>query len=119
MKKNLWAIAAVFLVMFGFPWAAVTFARHDAGMAIMFVLLFGVNAMFSLYVGIFAGLAVKQRWYFPIVNSAAFLLGVWTVFDWGNPDFQGYAIAYLVLSMLTMLITIVVVRNIRKELNNT
>ena len=118
MKKNLWAVAAIFVVMFGFPWAAVTFAPGDAGMAIMFVLLFGVNAMESLYVGIFSGMVVKSRWYLPLVNSAAFLLGTWVVFDWGNPDFQGYAIAYLALSVLTMLITIVVVRNIRKELNN-
>ena len=119
MKKNLWAILAIVLVMFGLPFAAVTFAPGDAGMAICFVLFFGVNAMCSLYVGIFAGLAVKQRWFLPLVNSAAFLLGVWTVFDWGNPDFYGFAVAYLVLSFLTMLISIVVVRNIRKELNNT
>lgn len=118
MKKNLGAMAVIFVAMFGFPWAAVTFAPGDAAMAICFVLFFGVNAMESLYVGIFSGMAVKERWYLPLVNSAAFLLGVWTVFEWGNPDFQGYAIAYLVLSVLTMLITIVVVRNIRKELNN-
>lgn len=118
MKKNLGAMTAIFVVMFGFPWAAVTFAPGDAAMAICFILFFGVNAMESLYVGIFSGMAVKERWYLPLVNSAAFLLGVWTVFEWGNPDFQGYAIAYLVLSVLTMLITIVVVRNIRKELNN-
>lgn len=118
MRKNLGAIIAIFVVMFGFPWAAVTFVPGDAGMAIMFVLLFGVNSMESLYVGIFSGMAVKQRWFLPLVNSVAFLLGVWTVFDWGNPDFQGYAVAYFALSVLTMLITIVVVRNIRKELNN-
>lgn len=118
MKKTLWAIFAILIVMFGFPWAAVTFAPGDAAMAVCFVLFFGVNAMESLYVGIFSGLAVKSRWFLPLVNSAAFLLGAWTVFDWGNPDFQGYAVAYLALSVLTMLITIVVVRNIKKELNN-
>lgn len=118
MKKNLWAVMAIFMVMIGCPWAAVTFAPGDAGMAICFVLFFGVNSMCSLYVGIFSGMDIKRRWYLPLVNSAAFLLGTWTVFDWGNPDFYGYAVAYLVLSVLTMLITIVVVRNIRKELNN-
>ena len=118
MKKNIAAVLIIILVMFAFPWATVTFAPGDAGMAIMFILFFGVNAMESLYVGIFAGMGVKQRWYLPPVNSALFLLGVWTVFDWGNPDFYGYAIAYLALSVLTMLITVVVARNIRKELNN-
>lgn len=118
MKKNIAALILIAIVMFLLPGATVLFAPHDAGMAICFVLFFGVNAMFSLYVGIFAGLAVRHRWFLPFVNSAAFLLGVWTVFDWGNPDFYGFAIAYLALAVLTMLITIVVVRNIKKELNN-
>jgi len=119
MKKNLAAILAILIVMVCLPWGAVLFASHDAGMAICFVLFFGVNAMFSLYVGIFSGLAVKQRWYLPLVNSAVFLLGVWTAFDWGNRDFYGYAIAYLGIAFVAMLTSIIVVRNIRKELNNT
>ena len=118
MKKNIWAILVILLVMFGLPGATVAFASHDAGMAIMFILFFGVNSMESLYVGIYSGMAVRQRWYLPFLNAALFLLGVWTVFDWGNPDFYGYAIAYLAIAVLTMLITIVVVRNVRKELNN-
>lgn len=118
MKKNLFAVLTIFIVMVLFPWATVLFAPHDAGMAICFVLFFGVNAMFSLFVGIFAGLAVKQRWFFPLVNSVVFLLGVWTVFDWGNPDFYGYAIAYLAVAFVAMLTTVIVVRNVRKELNN-
>lgn len=118
MKKNIAAIIAILIVMVGFPWATVTFAAHDAGMAICFILFFGANAMFSLYVGIFAGLQVKHRWFLPFVNAAVFLLGVWTVFDWGNPDFYGYAAAYLAVALVAMLATIVVVRNVRKELNN-
>ena len=119
MKKNLLAISILLVVMLGLPWAAVSFAPGDAGMAICFVLFFGVNSLCSLYVGIFSGLAVKQRFWMPVANSAVFLLGGWMVFDWGNPDFYGFAIAYLALSLLTMLITIVVVRNIKKELNQT
>lgn len=118
MKKNIAAVIAVLLVMIGLPWAAVTFAPGDDGMAICFVLFFGVNSMCSLYVGIFAGLQVKQRWFLPLVNAGAFLLGAWMVFDWGNPDFYGYAIAYIAIAFVAMLTTIVVVRNVRKELNN-
>ena len=116
MKKNLWALAAIIAVMFGLPWATVTFASHDAGMAICFVLFFGVNCMESLFVGIFSGLAVRRRWYLPLVNGAAFLLGVWTVFDWGNPDFYGFATAYLAIGLVAMAVTIVVARNVRKQL---
>ena len=117
MKKNMVAVIAIFALMFGLPWAAVTFAPGDAGMAIMFILLFGFNCAESMFVGIFSGLAVKQRWFLPFVNAAAFLLGVWTVFDWGNPDFYGYAVAYTVIALVSLLATIIVVRNIRKNLN--
>lgn len=117
MKKNLWAFAAIAAVMFLLPGATVLFASHDAGMAICFILFFGLNSLFSLYIGIFSGLNIKQRWYLPLVNALAFLLGVWTVFDWGNPDFYGFMTAYLVIAFLTMFITVIVVRNIRKELN--
>ena len=117
MKKNIAALIVIALVMFSFPWAAVTFAPGDAGMAIMFALLFGLNSAESMFVGIYSGLAVKQRFYLPFVNAAAFLLGVWTVFDWGNPDFYGYMAAYLAISLVAMLATIVVVRNIRREMN--
>ena len=116
MKKNIYAVLAILTVMFGLPWAAVTHAPGDAGMAIMFVLLFGLNSMESMFVGIYTGLNVKQRFYLPAVNSAAFLLGVWTVFDWGNPDFYGYAIAYLAIALVSLLATIIVVRNIRKNM---
>lgn len=116
MKKNIYAVLAIVIVMFGFPGATAAFADHDAGMAIMFVLLFGLNSMESMFVGIYAGLNVKQRFYLPAVNSAAFLLGVWAIFDWGNPDFYGYAIAYLAIALVSLLTTIIVVRNIRKNM---
>jgi len=116
MKKNIAVLTLIFAVMLGCPWAAVTFASGDAGMAICFVLFFGVNVLCSLYVGIYSGLAVKQRWFLPIVNALAFLLGVWTAFDWGNPDFKGYVTAYLTIGLIAMVTTIIVVRNIRKAL---
>ena len=116
MKKNIAALVVIALVMVACPWAAVTLAPGDAGMAICFVLFFGVNSMCSLYVGIFSGLAIKQRWYLPFLNSAIFLLGTWMVFDWGNPDFYGYAIAYLAIALVAVLTTIIVVRNIRKNM---
>ena len=116
MKKHIVPRVVIAVVMFGLPWAAVTFAPGDAGMAIMFVLLFGFNSAESMFAGIYAGLAPKQRFYLPFVNAVIFLLGVWSVFDWGNPDFYGYAIAYLAIGFVSMLTTIVVVRNIRRNM---
>ena len=118
MKKNIGAILVMILVMFGLPAAAVTFVPGDAGMAIAFILFFGLNPTESMFVGIYSGMDLKHRWYLPPLNAALFLLGVWTVFDWGNPDFYGYAIAYLGVALVSMLTTVIVVRNVRKELNH-
>ncbi len=117
MRKNMVVLMVIAIVMLALPWGTVAFASHDAGMAISFLLFFGVNPLCSMYVGIWSGLAAKERWYLPCVNPAAFLLGVWTGYDWGNPDFYGYAIAYLVVGFLAMVVTVFVVRGIRKELN--
>ena len=117
MKKNIWAILAMVLVMFGLPGAAVAFAPGDAGMAITFILFFGLNPTESMFVGIYSGMDLKHRWYLPLINAALFQLGAWTVFDWGNPDFYGYVIAYLAVGLVSMLATVIVVRNVRKELN--
>lgn len=116
MKKHLWALGIILAVMLGCPWAAVTFAPADAGMAICFLLFFGLNPLCSLYVGIWSGMAVKQRWFLPFFNAAAFLLSASILFDWREPVFRGYAIAYLAVALLAMVVTIFVVRGIRKEL---
>ena len=116
MKKNLWALGIIGAVMLGCPWGAVTFAPGDAGMAICFLLFFGLNPLCSLYVGIWSGMAVKQRWFLPFANAAAFLLSAWLLFDPSEPAFTGYAIAYLAVGLLSMVVTIFVVRGIRREL---
>ncbi|MGM9590550.1 MAG: hypothetical protein ACI3V0_10315 [Faecousia sp.] len=116
MKKTIIPLVIIFLVMFGCPWAAVTFAPGDAAMAICFVLFFGLNPLGSLYVGIWSGLAVKGRWYWPMVNAAAFLLSAWALFTPEEPAFGGYAIAYLAVGFLAMIVTVFVVRGIRREL---
>lgn len=118
MKKNFWVMAVIAVVMFLLPGATAAFASHDAGMAICFLLFFGLNPICCLYVGIWSGMAVKQRWYLPAVNAAAFLVGVWAVFDWGNPDFYGFTIAYLAVSLLAMVVTVFVMRGIRKQLES-
>ncbi len=105
------------LVMVFCPWAAVEFAPGDAGMAICFVLFFGLNPVCSLYVGIWSGLDVKRRWYLPLLNGAAFLLGAWLIFTKEEPAFTGYAIAYLAVGLLSMMVSVFVVRGIRRELN--
>ena len=115
MKKNiiLWlAVSAV--VMLAFPWLAVTFVKGDAGMAVCFLLFYAVNPLYSVLIGAFAGKDVKHLWSFPIVSAALFLIGTWIFFDMGETAFILYAVAYLVLGIVAMLISMFIRKKTKK-----
>ena len=109
MKKNiiLWlAVSAV--VMLALPWLAVTFVKGDAGMAVCLILFFAINPIYSVAIGVFAGKDVKHLWSLPIVSAALFLIGTWIFFDMGEMAFILYAVVYLVLGIVAMLISMII-----------
>lgn len=81
------------------PFLAVTFVKGDNGMAICFVLFYVINPLFSIYIGY-----STDKWIYLIVNSLLFLVGTWIFFDMGEIAFIYYAIVYLLLGLITMLI---------------
>lgn len=92
--------AAVMLLL---PWAAVTFAPGDAGMAIALLLFFAIDPIYSIILGIFAGKHIKEMWGLPVIAAALFLLGTWISFDPGEGAFFIYAGAYLVIGIVSMM----------------
>ena len=106
MKKNiiLW-VAASMAVMLALPWLAVTFVNGDAGMAVCFLLFFAVDPLYSVMIGVFAGKDVKHLWSFPVIAVVLFLIGTWIFFDMGETAFILYAVVYLVLGIVAMLIS--------------
>ena len=107
MKKNiiLWlAVSAV--VMLALPWLAVTLVKGDAGMAVCFLLFFALNPLYSVIFGVFAGKDMKHLWSLPIVSAA--LIGTWIFFDMGEMAFILYAVVYLVLGIVAMLISMII-----------
>lgn len=112
MKKNiiLW-LAASMAVMLAFPWLAVTFVKGDVGMAVCFLLFFAVNPLYSVMIGAFAGKDVKHLWSLPVISAVLFLIGTWLFFDMGETAFILYAVVYLVIGIMAMLIS----RLIRKK----
>lgn len=115
MRRNAGALVTILLVTVALPWIGVTFAPPDAGMAVGFLLFFGLNPMCSMFAGIWAGMDGKNRWYLPLVYAAAYLLGAWGFFAPGEPVFLGFAGAYLGISLLAMAVTVLVRRGIRRE----
>lgn len=110
-KRRYWVIATA-LLLIGCPWLAVRFAG-SAGMAVCFLLFFGVNPLFSLFCGVFAGKDIRERWMLPILTAALFMAGVWLFFEMGEPAFLIYAAGYLVIGVSAMLISAII--RIRKK----
>ena len=115
MKKNiiLWlAVSAV--VMLALPWIAVTFVKGDAGMAACFVLFFALNPLYSVILGVFAGKDVKHLWSLPVISAVLFLIGTWIFFDMGETAFVLYAVVYLALGIVTMLISMIIRKKVQR-----
>ena len=105
MKKYLLWLAIAACVMLGLPWLAKTLVNGPDGMSVVFLLFFAVNPAFSLLIGSFAGANTKTLWSLPILTMILFLIGVWLFFSPGETAFYLYAVAYLVLGFLAMLIS--------------
>lgn len=104
MKKRIaWTIAAMIL-MVGFPWLAVTFAG-SAGMAICFILFYGVNPVYAALSGVVAGRNIRQLWMLPMITAGLFLAGVWLFFEMGETAFLLYGGCYLMIGMVAMVIS--------------
>lgn len=106
MKQNMifWVIlSAIFMLLL--PWMAVTFIRGDGSMAICFLLFYGLNPIYSVIAGAFAGKNRKQLWYLPAISAILFLVGTWIFFDIRELVFILYAMVYLALGVLAMSIS--------------
>lgn len=95
MKKML--LSAIIMILL--PFLVVTFVKGDNGMAVVFILFYVINPLFSIYVGYIA-----DKLIYPVVNSLLFLMGTWIFFDMGEIAFVYYAMVYLILGLITMFI---------------
>ena len=115
MKKDfiLWlAISAV--VILALPWLAVTFVKGDAGMAVCLLLFFAINPIYFVAIGVFAGKDVKHLWSLPVTFAVLFLIGTWIFFDMGEMAFVLYAVVYLALGIVTMLISMITRKKVQR-----
>ena len=86
------------------PWAAVQFVPADAGMMVTMGLLFVVDPLAFVAVGVMCAADVRMLWPVPLVNALLFLFGANTYFGAGQFDtaFLIYAISYLAVAYFAM-----------------
>ena len=58
--------------------------------------------------GTFAGNDLRYVWSLTVVSAALFLIGTWIFFDMGEMAFILYAVVYLVLGIVAMLISMII-----------
>lgn len=91
-------------LMLVLPFVIVKTVPADAGMAACFMLFFAINPVASCLCGIFLGKNIKKNWYCVLVLPIIFFLSSLIIFSF-DMAFTIYAIAYLVLSSVCMIIT--------------
>ncbi|MCI9139220.1 MAG: hypothetical protein HFI78_05830 [Lachnospiraceae bacterium] len=117
MKKIgiLWLTISI-VIMLILPWLAVTFVKDDGGMAISFLLFFGLNPIYSIIIGAFAGKDMKHLWNLPVISAILFLMGTWIFFDMGEMAFVMYMVIYLIIGILAMLVSMLVNKKRKGEM---
>lgn len=116
MKKNIiLGIVVSTVVMLMFPWLAVTFVKGDVGMAVCLFLFFSVNPLYSVIIGVFTGKNIRHLWSLPIISAMLFLIGTWIFFDMGETAFILYAVVYLVLAIVAMLISMFIRKRAQRK----
>lgn len=115
MKKDfvIWLMVSI-VIMLLFPFLAVTFVKADAGMAVCFILFYSVDPVYSVVIGIFAGKDIKRLWSLLIISAILFLAETWLLFDMGEIAFIMYAVIYLILGMLAMLVSFFISKKARQ-----
>ena len=106
MKKSIYWLAISAFIMLVLPWLVVTFVTNDAGMIATIILFFAVNPLYFIIMGAFAGENVKTLWWIPVFSAIFFLAGAWIFFAMGQLSFIGYVLAYVVIGIVAMLISV-------------
>jgi len=106
MKNNLltWIILTA-LLMLGLPWLTIICMRSMDGLGVILMLFYGVNPVYTIVNGFFAGKNIKKLWALPLITGAFFILGTWLIFNMGELVFLLYGGIYAALGALTMFFT--------------
>ena len=106
MKKHLVCTAISVIVMLLLPWCAVAFVPSDGGMLVSLLLLFAVNPISAVCIGIISGSKPRLLWPQPLLLSALFAVGAWKSLGITISDILPYAAVYLAVGYLALLLTV-------------
>lgn len=101
-----WLIATA-AIMLGMP-STTRFTDVDVFLVLVVLEFFMIGPLWSLGTGIFSGWNKKERWWLTVANPLLFVAGSWIFLDMWELDFLFYAFCYLMVGLLSMLVTAVI-----------
>lgn len=105
LKKILDLLVLTILLMYLCPFILAKMVNGSDGLALLFILLFFVNPIYSIMVGIAAGKDFYNSLYYPFVVPIIFVSGYMIVFETNDYGLLVYAGIYLLLAVTSMVIT--------------
>ena len=108
-KQQIWCwLGTSALLMLLIPGLSRIFIHSHwlTGIAMLLMLL--IYPIDFLILGIFAGLNAEKRWWLPFPTAVLFLIGMRVSFQWWFSASLGFALPYLALAMVVMLITMLI-----------
>ena len=109
-SKVIVAITIWLTVLLISPLVFLNLAKPHEAMGVMMMFFFLVNPIVSAAISAFIGKDIKKLWWFPISFAIVFLLSYWLVLQEIIFDLTIYAVLYMLVGFLAMLISRVVKR---------
>ena len=104
-RKPMFWLTLTVGVMLLFPRLAVMLVPPKAGMGAMLLLFYGIDPLYSLTAGYYAGKQIRKLWWLPAITAGAFLAGAWLFLEPGETGFLTYGGIYFALGMEAMLVS--------------
>lgn len=105
MKKTLEMVLFTIALICGCPFIVSRMVSGQDGLAMMFVLLFIINPIYCIVVGIAAGKDIFNCLIYPLIIGIVFVAGYMVIFNSNDSGLYFYGLIYLVISSISMFIT--------------
>lgn len=112
-KKLIFTAILSGIVMIFIPLLTVDTSQTEEGIASIFTLLFAIDPVYTLAVGIFAGTDRKSLWALPIITAVFFILGFGLIFTFSDIMVYMYGLCYLLTGTLAMFFIDIILRKRR------
>jgi len=110
-KKVIFVTIFMILILLVLPLISINVIEPLSGMGLIIMSFFIINPIASVIISVLMCKEIKRVWFLPLVFGILFLVSYWIVLNEVIYDLWVYAIFYVILGYITMIIGWLVKRN--------